>query len=117
MKKRLDWMLGILFVGALLAHFWPMAYWSYPTTILLRVTAGFCGQLFFCRRRWNLLIRQFPLLVTALLALWGGWLFCTSPAWSSATFSGYFWDYGSPALACGAARLVWAASHKKQDKH
>lgn len=103
MKKTMDWVLGAVAAAALLIHFWPMAYWSGTTLVLLRATAAFCAQMFFCRRGWRLPVRLLPLLGTSLLALWGGWLFCTSPAWGNAAFAGYFWDHCSPALACGAA--------------
>ena len=114
MKKH-DWILGLIAAAALIIHFWPMAYWSSLTLVVLRITAAFWGQLFFCRRRWMLPVRLLPLLGSSLLALWGGWLFCTSPAWGNTAFAWYFWDYCSPALACGAAwgifllrkRLSW----------
>jgi len=107
MKKH-DWTLGLIAVAALVAHFWPMAYWSSTTLVLLRITAAFFAQMYFCRRNWNLPVRLLPLLGTSLLALWGGWLFGSSPAWADASFAGYFWDYCSPTLACAAAwAVVW----------
>lgn len=106
MKRRVDWVLALVAVTALVVHFWPMAYWSSTTLVLLRVTAAFCTQMGFCRRGWKLPVRLLPLLGASLLALWGGWLFCTSPAWADASFAGYFWDYCSPALACAAAWFV-----------
>lgn len=99
-EKRWDWILATVAAAALLVHFWPMAYWSSLTLVILRVTAAFWGQLFFCRRSWILPVRLLPLLTTTLLALWVAWPF------GSPLGAGYFWDYCSPALVCAAAWII-----------
>ena len=97
---------GFAAAAALIVHFWPMAHWSGTTLLLLRLTAAFCGQLFFCRAvrrpRW----KTMPLLLTGLWALWGGWLGILSRN------PGY-WEYALPLLACLAGWLVWAFGEKQ----
>jgi len=99
--------LAVCAAAALIIHFWPMAYWSSETLVVLRITAAFCAQLFLCRTVRHGMIRLLPLLLCAGLALWGGWLFFTSPVWASSNVSllWYGLDYCSPAIACAAACL------------
>lgn len=107
--KQTSWnrLLGLAAAGALIAHFWPMAYWSGTTTLLLRVTAAFCSQLFFCRVVRKPGWKTLPLLLTGLFALWGGWLTILSSKGS------YPVEYAVPLLACLAGWLVWAFTEKR----
>ena len=73
---------------------------SAPMALLLRILAAAGIQLFFLLM-FRRFLRYLPLLLTVLLALWGGWLFCSSPSWQNATFLGYLADYCSLAFACG----------------
>jgi len=102
-NKTIIW--GVLFTGALIVHFWPMACWSGTAIVLLRVIAAFSAQMLSFRMFKSSGLKLLPLLLTVLLALWGGWLFATSPAWANATFFGYVLDYCSPALACAVVCL------------
>ena len=69
--------------------------------LLLRLLAAGSIQLFFLSCFRKKAVQLLPLLLTVLLALWGGWLFCSSPSWQNATLLGYLADYCSPAFACG----------------
>jgi len=108
MKHRFDRPSILLFAacaGALLLHFWPMAYWSGTTLVFLRFTAAFCAQRLVCRTAKHPFVRLLPLALCAGLAAWGGWLFFTSPAWADASLLWYVLDYCSPAAGCLLALL------------
>ena len=106
--KQTGWnrLLGLAAAVALIAHFWPMAYWGNAATMLLRVTAAFCGQLFFCRAIRKPGLKPLPLMLTGLLALWGIWLAVLSSR------GGYPAEYAVPLLACLAGWLAYAISEK-----
>ena len=73
---------------------------------LLRFLAALCMQIFVLgvfRRKW---LRAVPVVLTALLALWGGILFVGSDSWQGVRFSAYVSDYCTPFLGCCVA---WAA--------
>ena len=77
-----------------------------PLNVGLRILAALCVQLFaLCtfRVKW---LRAVPVVLTALLVLWGGILFVGSDSWQGVRFSAYFADYCTPFLGCCAA---WAA--------
>ena len=105
-SKKWNGLLSFAAVAALVLHFWPMAYWSGTTLLLLRLTAAFCAQLFFCRAVHRPGWKTLPLLLTELWALWGGWLaFLTrTPGYET---------YALPLLACLAGWLVWALCEKQ----
>ena len=72
----------------------------------LRILAALCVQMFvLCtfRAKW---LRAVPVVLTALLALWGGILFVGSDSWQGVGFSVYFADYCTPFLGCCAAWAV-----------
>ncbi len=71
----------------------------------LRILSALCVQIFvLCtfRAKW---MRAVPVVLTALLAFWGGILFVGSDSWQGVRFSAYFADYCAPFLGCCAA---WA---------
>lgn len=72
-------------------------------SLFLRIICALCTQIFFLSFK-NRFLRMLPLTLTSLLAFWGLWLFCASPAWQFATFGSYLADYAAPAISCG---LVW----------
>lgn len=100
-SKKWNGLLGFSAAASLVVHFWPMADWSGTTLLFLRLTAAFCGQLFFCRAVRRPGWKGLPLLLTGLWALWGGWLGMLSRN------PGYV-EYALPLLACLAGWLVWA---------
>lgn len=110
--------LAVFAVAALVVHFWPIAYWSTGTMIGLRIIAAFCAQMLFCRIIRHGVVKLLPMMLTVLLALWGGCLYLTSPAWQHATFHGYIIEYCGPAISCAAAYFIYLKGgrmlHKKR---
>ena len=103
-------MLAAAGAAALIIHFWPMAYWSDTTIVVLRVTAALFIQLLFCRTVEYRGLRLLPLVLTTLLALWGGCLLLCSPGWAKASLAWYILDYFSPAITCAVVCL----SHRRK---
>lgn len=106
MKRRI-WNIPLLFgfLIPMVMLFWPFAYWGSTASLVLRILPAACIQLLFCRSAETKLMRLLPLLLTAAGALWGLYLFFTSPDWSC-TFGQYLADYASPAISCGVAYLT-----------
>ena len=96
---------GLLLAGAvvpLVLLLWPFAWWGGGMRLVLRVVSAVCIQLFLCHRgRWSA-VTYLPLAATGILALWGTWLYVTSPHWAGATWTGLVADYHSPFLSCAA---------------
>lgn len=85
MKLRiLNPILFLMFVISMLLLFWPFAVWGPVLSLLLRVVATFSVQILLYRTGKYPILKSIPVLITALIALWGTWLFCTSPHWSNA---------------------------------
>ncbi|MBQ8144377.1 MAG: hypothetical protein IJ452_02560 [Butyricicoccus sp.] len=93
--------------------FWPFAQWSGAISLLLRVLPAVSAQLLLCRLGR---CRALPLLLTGLFALWGTYLFCTSPSWRHATVTGLTADYISPFFGCIAAYWL-GGSYGSHDFH
>ena len=73
--------------------------------LLLRISAAFFTQWLFLRlfrRKW---LRTLPVALTALAAVWGFFLYLSSPSWRGATFGLFMHDYAAFMLSCAA---VWA---------
>lgn len=70
----------------------------------LRFLAAVSGQWLVCRSAKSELTQLLPALGTSLFAVWGFFLFLTSPSWRHATFGGFLADYAAPAICCW---LVW----------
>ena len=82
--------------------FWPFASWHGLFALVLRMLPAAVLQYLFCSRAKRPWLEAAPLLLTVALAIWGTWLFFTSPHWADATVWGLLADYCSPALAaCG----------------
>ena len=97
---------SLLIVGTVLPLvllFWPFAQWGGSMSLLLRMLPAFSLQLLLCRFGR---CKALSLLLTGMLALWGTYLFCTSPSWVYATLGGLIADYISPFLACAAAYVL-----------
>ncbi len=100
MKNRI-WNIP-LFFGFLISMvllFWPFACWSTASGVILRIIPAACVQLLLCRNAQHKLTVLFPLLLTGVGALWGLYLFHTSPDWTC-SFGEYFADYATPAVSC-----------------
>lgn len=85
---------------------WPFAWWGSIMQLILRVIPAVCVQLLLCRWDGCKTVKWIPLLVTGAAALWGMWLYFTSPHWGNATWIGLMCDYGSPCLSCAAVLAV-----------
>ncbi len=107
MKRRI-WNIPLLFgfLIPMVILFWPFAYWSLATGVILRIIPAACIQLLLCRNAQHKLTGLLPLLLTAAGALWGLYLFHTAPDWTC-TFGEYFADYATPALSCAASYWLY----------
>lgn len=107
MKKRI-WNIPLLFgfLIPMVMLFYPFVYWDDAAALILRIIPSACIQLLFCRCAERTLVKLLPLLLTAAGALWGLYLFLTSPDWTC-TFGTYAADYASPALSCAAALWIY----------
>ena len=70
--------------------------------VLLRIGAAFFAQWLFFRVCQKKALKCFPLLIAALVTVWGYFLYLTSPSWRNATFGHFLGDYASFFLACAA---------------
>ena len=108
--------LGAVFVCSLLLLFgqgMAFPYFSPFTVFLLHILPALSIQWLLCRVSQSALVRGLPLLLTTALALWGLWLFLTSPHWSHATLGGYLADYVSPAMGCALTLAAFRLTHRK----
>ncbi len=107
MRGRI-WNIPLLlgFLISLVLLFWPFAYWNSTASMVLRIIPAVCIQLLLCRNAQTRLTRLLPLLLTAVGALWGLYLFFTSPHWTC-TFGEYLADYATPAFGCAAAGWIY----------
>lgn len=114
MKKRI-WNIPLLFgfLIPMVMLFWPFGYWGNLASLVLRVVPSVCIQLLFCRSAHTKLIGLLPLLLTAAGALWGLWLFCSSPDWAC-TFGQYLSDYASPAISCAMIHWIYQVFQDRQ---
>ena len=105
MKILWNILLGIfsfLCIAALVFQGFVLPSFSLTLSVLLRLGAAFCAQWLFARvfrKKW---LRYLPVLLTAMAAVWGFFLYLTSPSWRNATFGLFMADYASPALSCAA---------------
>lgn len=72
--------------------------------VLLRIAGAVCLQLLLLRVTENRLVQAIPLMAAGALAVWGFFLYLTSPSWLGATFGSFLADYAAPLFGCC---LVW----------
>lgn len=82
-------------------------------TLILHIIPALCIQILMCRTSWHPALKALPLILTTCFALWGFWLYMTSPSWQNATLGRYFADYVSPAISCALVWIVCAAVKRK----
>lgn len=69
-------------------------------TFFLYAVAGVCTQVLFLHvSKWKGL-KVLPLATAILIAVWGIWLYCTSPDWKNADMEDLIVDYISPMIGC-----------------
>ena len=112
MKNRLNIWLLLGTIVPLVLHFWPMAYWSGTTLVILRIIPSLCGQILLCRVGKRAVIRAIPLLLTGALALWIGYIYIIPSHSPSVTVWMLFWDYFSPFVSCALVYGVFALRKK-----
>ena len=111
MKNRWNAWLLLGTVVPLVLHYWPFAYWSGTTLVILRIVSAFCGQTLLCRVGKRTAIQAIPLLITGALALWIGYLYLIPqlPTW--AVLRRLFWEYFSPFISCA---LVYGLFRRRE---
>lgn len=75
---------------------------SRAALLWLRIGAAFFAQWLFSRAFQKNWLRALPAGLTSLVAVWGFFLFLTSPSWRNATFGSFMADYASLAISCAA---------------
>ena len=74
----------------------------------LKILGTLCCQWFFLRISRNRLVQAIPMMIAGILAVWGFFLYLTSPSWLHATFSNFVSDYALYLLIClGVMLLKW----------
>ena len=104
MKNRLNIWLLMGTIVPLVLHFWPMAYWSWTTLIILRIIPALCAQALLCRVGKRAVIRAIP--------LWICYIHIMPPHSPYATVWMLFWDYISPFVSCALVYGVFALRKK-----
>ena len=74
--------------------------------LLIRILPALFAQLLLSSITPLKAVRAVPFVLTSLFALWGIYLYNTSPAWIYATLSDLLIDYVSPAAACGITFIL-----------
>ncbi len=75
--------------------------------LILRMIPSLSAQILLCRAGKNAWVSAIPVVVTGALALWGTYLYFTSPHWENATIGGLISDYVSPFICCAAVLAVY----------
>ena len=74
----------------------------------LKILGTLCCQWFFLRISRNKLVQAIPMMLAGILAVWGFFLYLTSPSWLHATFAHFVSDYALYLLVClGVMLLKW----------
>ena len=114
MKKVTNTLLVFAIIIPLVLLFWPFATWHGIMALILRIIPGIAVQALVCRFCKSNIVRAIPALLTGAFAVWGTYLFFTSPHWINATASGLIADYISPSIGCVAVLLAcWLIKRKK----
>lgn len=111
--KSRNKLLLIGFIVPLVLLFWPFAQWGNTMNLLLRVVPAISMQVMLYQAGKHNILKVFPLILTGLFALWGIYLYFTSPHWSYAAFWGSLVaGYISPLIACAIVYCILALRHK-----
>lgn len=96
--------------AALLLQGFAFPALSASSLVLLRIAGGACLQWLFLRLWQRKPVQVIPALAAAVWAVWGFFLYLTSPSWRNATFGGFLADYtaylGGCLLVCALAWLL-----------
>ena len=115
MKKTINILLVVALIIPIVLLFWPFAMWNDVISLILRVIPSLAVQVLLFRvGKWNI-VKALPILLTGAEAVWGTYLYFTSPHWSNATFWGsLIADYVSPFISCLVALAACLLIKEKQ---
>ena len=113
MKKTSNIILVFAVIIPLALLFWPFATWHGIMALILRMIPAIAVQTLVCRVCKLNIGRAIPALLTGAFAVWGTYLYCTSPHWSNATVGDLIADYVSPFACCTVVLLVCLLRGKK----
>ncbi|MBO5785153.1 MAG: hypothetical protein J6R05_03685 [Bacteroidaceae bacterium] len=115
MKKTINILLVAAVIVPVAFLFWPFAEWNNVMSVILRVIPSVAMQVLFCQMCKPNIVKTIPALLMGAFAVWGTYLFFTSPHWSNATFWGsLIADYVSPFIACLVALIACLLIKKKK---
>jgi len=114
MKKVINTLLVFAVIISLVLLFWPFATWHGIMALILRIIPAIAVQALVCRICKSNIVRAIPTLFTGAFAVWGIYLYCTSPHWSNATVGDLIADYVSPFVCCIVVLLVCLLTKKKK---
>jgi len=114
MKKSVHILLGFAAAISLFLLFWPFAEWSPAMSVLLRILPSAALQALLCRTCKSSWTQAIPVILTGVIAVWGTYLYFTSPHWGNATALDLTADYISPFLCCAAVLMVSMLKKKKR---
>ena len=114
MKKTTTILLVVAVVLPLVLLFWPFAEWNSVMAIVLRIIPSVSLQVLLCRVCKSDFFKAIPALLTGAFAVWGTYLYFTSPHWSNATVGDLVADYVSPFVCCVVVLLVCFLTKKKK---
>ena len=115
MKKTTNILMVFAVIIPLILLFWPFVRWNDAMSLILRVILSLAVQVLLYRvGKWNI-IKVLPILIAGAFAMWGTYLYFTSPHWSNATFwSSLIADYVSPFISCLVALIACLLIKKKK---
>lgn len=117
MRKIINIILLIAGILPIVLLLYPFAMWNDTMLLMLRIIPSFAIQILLCRIGKYKIIKGIPLLLTGALAVWGTYLFHTSPYWINATFWGSLMaDYVSPFICCTVAFIVCLLVEKNENR-
>lgn len=116
MKNAINILLVIAVIIPIALLLYPFAMWNDAMLLILRIIPSFAVQLLFCRVGKFKVIKAIPFLLTGVLAIWGTYLYFTSPHWVNATFWGsLIADYVSPFICCSIALCISLLEKKESN--
>lgn len=122
MKTLWNVLLGLTSAACVLALlFQGFAFTALSPSLMLwlKILGTLCCQWFFLRISKKKILQAIPLMVSGIVAVWGFFLYLTSPSWLHATFAHLISDYVLYLLVCLAVLMlrwllprIWRAIRK-----
>ena len=114
MKKTINILLVVSIIVPIVLLFWPFVMWNDVMSVILRVIPSVAVQLLFCRMWKPNIVKTIPALLTGAFAVWGTYLYFTSPHWNNATVGDLIADYVSPFICCIVVLVACLLIKKKK---